>query len=629
MFQGLPPSEGHTNVWGIFYTRVREDREGLKGSTPTKLKIPLIKAFLLPQLDPTTDIPYTWAIRISQMFQGKPVYYHHSYEKVYGIIRTCDVTTNPKYVPKPSNKRNAKWEGKKLQFSSLAGEMGLINEEIPTLLEENRVMNLEGFDLSIGYSFHWDIDDEDIKWITDEDGNEWLDWDETLCYATGFKPDEISLCDNGKAACPGATIMTQLSKTQGASDSLAKAIGVSAKLLDVLKLGQKKLGELSGDNQKRADEHMSNISSFLQGLSKNCHPKFHFFIAQDTVKKLQSIAHWTDRFTKKKGMDSSTTEDTPTEGAALETPPAGETLSDENTMDTSDDAVPETETQVLDNTEPPAPEPDQSQKEGQPNPGMTRLGPPTLSSDGDINKLPSDNPMFSSFDAFMISANLSTKELADLGKRELEKGFDRMKKYHEEKNEKFPIACAEFMKRLKKSDPLISESQLASIEEQFKKIYTNPKYDAFIYGFEKMSHEYTKNCSIIEDLKKNQAKKRDAEPSAVETNSAPNELNSSMTPPTGRVKETPQFLGTNIVRLTKTQPEDGTRKLGAKDELVQQMQHKRMLSKQKLQAMTDFGGKNAASYNLISQVRAYRAIDPKSKKKFKLSDLNEKVYPNM
>ena len=217
----------------VMYTRVREDRKNRKGSTPTKFKVPISQFDCLPHIHPATDIPYSYALSIAPSFIGRKVLVEHDDLKQAGHIVWSGHTENPAHTLPESNKEECTHEGKSLKFSSIIGILAVDKKKKKKYLENFHIKGIKDLDCSIGYGYHFDYDDEDMKFQKNGD----LDWNKTLVYATGFQEREVSLCDHGSGACPGANVISQLSNK---SKSNIK-FGMSAKLWKIFSKRSKKL----------------------------------------------------------------------------------------------------------------------------------------------------------------------------------------------------------------------------------------------------------------------------------------------------------------------------------------------------------------------------------------------------
>lgn len=198
------------------YPKIREDRPNKQGTTPTKLKVPLIDVVFdrLDKLHPAFDIPYSYAFQIAAMYVGKPVLFEHQGTSI-GTIRDCHVTSNPDHVLKMSKKRNFTWNGKPIKYHTLIATVSIVKSIIEKLIKENHIMKITDMDVSIAYDFEFEIDDEDIVYEIDKETKEpMLDWEKTMIYAHNYHPNEISLCDRGSGAVPGAKVFQKLSETQ-------------------------------------------------------------------------------------------------------------------------------------------------------------------------------------------------------------------------------------------------------------------------------------------------------------------------------------------------------------------------------------------------------------------------------
>jgi uncharacterized protein (UPF0248 family) len=246
----------------VMYTRVREDRKSRRGTTPTKLKIPLSKIWFLDQLDPATDIPYSWAKMIAPKFIGRHILVSHNDLKQAGYIVFSSVTENPEHILPESKSEECLYEGKPIKFYSLMGVFAIYTNK-KELFHDFCAKNLKDFDCSIGYNYYFHIDEEDV--ILTNDGED-LDWNKSVAYATGFQEREVSLCDRGMGACPGSNILAELEVNNESSQKF----GFSKKLWQLIsRRRQSLMTNIKFNKGVKFKEIMKKFINRPKNMSKN------------------------------------------------------------------------------------------------------------------------------------------------------------------------------------------------------------------------------------------------------------------------------------------------------------------------------------------------------------------------
>jgi hypothetical protein len=245
------------------YTRVREDRKRAKGTTPTKIKIPLSKYLFLGQLDPATDIPYSYALSIVPNFIGRNVLISHDDLNVAGYIACANLTSNKEHVLEESNDENSTYNGKPIAYHSIMGYLAIAKKKIDEL-KKFHAKDVTELDCSIGYTHEMDADEDDIHF--DKEGD--LDLNKTLVYATNFKERENSLCDRGMGACKGARVLHELVRKPAGGGS---KFGFGPRLWTALKKTYRNKVCLSKENNEETVKRKQRFMKIVSDVSKIYH----------------------------------------------------------------------------------------------------------------------------------------------------------------------------------------------------------------------------------------------------------------------------------------------------------------------------------------------------------------------
>lgn len=242
---------------GVFYTRIREDRPGKPGTTPTVLKYSFEELFTnLKQLHPSTDIPLSAALNMTELYRGKPVFFHHNYDAPkLGIVGDCNVTDNVNYtIPR---KNSDTFKGKKIKYHALVGSLNIIKEAMDKILAdpENRAASEKDLGISIGYYYTWKFEP---VWKKDKKENVTLDWNKSMAFTHNYRPEEISLTGNGYQAVRGCGVLKRLGVIENEDPRTS--------LRQFINLSRGKMGDNTEEFKK-----LENFIENLETHKKYCH----------------------------------------------------------------------------------------------------------------------------------------------------------------------------------------------------------------------------------------------------------------------------------------------------------------------------------------------------------------------
>ena len=204
-------NEQYTLLPARFYTRVREDRPGMPGSTPTKLEFSasLLLDGKLPQLNPFSDIPYSSSFEFCKKFKGKCVLLeHYPHLGTHGFVHNSYVTEDPEHIRFLSFDNNCVYNETPLRFCTILGWIAALKSSIPQIKNIFKVLKFQECDLSMGYTVDTELAGDIVTTTDKVTGEMDVDWEKTKLYYTNFEPIEISIIRRGGGACMGANFLS-------------------------------------------------------------------------------------------------------------------------------------------------------------------------------------------------------------------------------------------------------------------------------------------------------------------------------------------------------------------------------------------------------------------------------------